>query len=934
MPKTIHFLRWDRTLPAQAAAWLAAGRGGKPLDLSDTWVIVPTRQAGRRLREAVALHAHGLGTAALAPRVTQPAGVFDAHRDANRGSSAAVRLHWARTLLAARLEMLPDLFPHAPRQRTFQWALGLGERLAKLRHDLAEGGLRMGEVAARAGAGFPEADRWTQLAALEAQYLERLLAAGLVDPDEAKLILARDPGAPPEGIKRIALIGCPDPMPLALAVLEAWSTAIEVAVVVHGPADRDGAFDDWGRPVAGRWPDEVDEPAEFEDTVHVCTDPAEQASRIAAMAGSYEKPDTMLAIGCADETMTPFIGSALSEREIAHYDPEGRPLARAGIARFVSLLRQFAGEPSFATASELARRPEIMDWLGAKLGRAFAPARFLEGLDELQAFNLPTALAPAIEHSRGFAKTAPELTAGLELLKELADRARGAGFPRGFLDLLATVLGAGTTDERRIGEIEALRAAVDEVAIAGGRDGINLDEGWELTLAALARGRMFDEKPTGALEIQGWLELLWEDAPHIVVAGLNEGCVPESITGDAFMPGSLREKLGLRTNADRLARDGYVLASLRAARADGGRVDILLGRRSDAGDPMQPSRLLLACREEELPERVGFLFRAPAPPSGTVPWSRAWPLVIPKPREFSTIRVTAFRSYLECPFRFLLGHGMRMESVEPEKRELDARDFGTLVHAVLERLRVDDAWRDCTDGATLARHFSAELDRIAFGRFGESPSLPLVVQIESARQRLQHAAHLQAAARAEGWRIVETEWAFPEGAVVFDGLVVRGKIDRIERHEATGVVRVLDYKTSDKPVAPADAHRKKLGRGESLRHAFAGCQVKGAPGKWIDLQLPLYRRAAAHFGTGIVCGYFNLPKAVSETAIATWDDLDEPTQAAAMECARGVAVAVRAGVFWPPNEDIDEDEDEFARLFHEGVAASVDAASRPEGGAR
>jgi ATP-dependent helicase/nuclease subunit B len=83
-----------------------------------------------------------------------------------------------------------------------------------------------------------------------------------------------------------------------------------------------------------------------------------------------------------------------------------------------------------------------------------------------------------------------------------------------------------------------------------------------------------------------------------------------------------------------------------------------------------------------------------------------------------------------------------------------------------------------------------------------------------------------------------------------------------------------------------------------------------------------------------VCGYFNLPKAVSETAIATWDDLDEPTQTAAMECARGVAAAVRAGVFWPPNEDIDEDDDEFARLFHEGVTASLEVASLPEGGAR
>lgn len=932
MPKEMHFLPWDRPLPAQAAAWLAAGRVGKPLDLSDAWVIVPTRQAGRRLREAIARHAHGLGTAALAPRVTLPDGVFEASRAEKRASAAAVRLHWARTLLAARLTDFPDLFPHTPGRRTFQWALGLGERFARLRRDLAEGGLRMAEVAVRAGAGFPEGDRWAQLAELEVGFLRRLHEAGLTDPEEAKLAFAQDPGPPSAGIKRIVLLGCPDPIPLAVTVLEAWSTVVGVDVVVHGPADRTGAFDPWGRPVAGRWPDAADEPADFDGRVHVCTDPAEQAGRIAAWAAGYGQPDSMLAVGSADVAVVPFISAALSERGIAHFDPEGRSLARGGLARFVALLRQFACEASFATACELARRPEIIDWMSMRLGGAFAPARFLAGLDELQAFNLPASLDFAIEHSRGFEKDDPKLAAGLELLAGLADAARRAAFPRGFLDLIASVLGAGTADRRKLDEAEALRAAVDEVAAAGGCGGIEADEGWELTLGALARGRVFEEKPAGALEILGWLELLWEDAPHVVIAGLNEGCVPESITADPFLPGNLRKALGLRSNEVRLARDGYVLAAMRAVRADGGRVDLLVGRRSDAGDPMNPSRLLLACRDEELPARVRFLFRSPPPPAGAVPWTRAWTLALPKPRMFETIRVTSFRDYLECPFRFLLKHGLKMSSVEPEKRELDARDFGTLVHSVLERLGRDDTWRDCADGAELARLFSAELDRIATGRFGGSPSLPLVVQIESARQRLVHAAHLQAATRAEGWRIEEVEWPFPDGAVVLEGLTVRGKIDRIERHEATGAVRVLDYKTSDKPVSPADAHRKKLGRGETARHEFAGCDIGGTAGQWTDLQLPLYRLAVAQFGGDIVCGYFNLPKAVTETAIATWDDLDEPMQAAAMECAREVAAAVRAGVFWPPNEAAREDE--FTRLFHEGVAASIGVASRLQGGAR
>ena len=66
-------LPWDRPLPAQAAAWLAQGWDGTgPLDLGGVWVIVPTRQSGRRLRQALAEHAAARNSAVLAPRVVLP----------------------------------------------------------------------------------------------------------------------------------------------------------------------------------------------------------------------------------------------------------------------------------------------------------------------------------------------------------------------------------------------------------------------------------------------------------------------------------------------------------------------------------------------------------------------------------------------------------------------------------------------------------------------------------------------------------------------------------------------------------------------------------------------------------------------------------------------------------------------------------------------
>jgi len=68
-----HFLPWDRPLLPQAVAWLARDWSGTgPLDLARWLVVVPTRQAGRRLREALAEHAAEAGQAVFPPRVVTP----------------------------------------------------------------------------------------------------------------------------------------------------------------------------------------------------------------------------------------------------------------------------------------------------------------------------------------------------------------------------------------------------------------------------------------------------------------------------------------------------------------------------------------------------------------------------------------------------------------------------------------------------------------------------------------------------------------------------------------------------------------------------------------------------------------------------------------------------------------------------------------------
>jgi hypothetical protein len=75
-------------------------------------------------------------------------------------------------------------------------------------------------------------------------------------------------------------------------------------------------------------------------------------------------------------------------------------------------------------------------------------------------------------------------------------------------------------------------------------------------------------------------------------------------------------------------------------------------------------------------------------------------------------------------------------------------------------------------------------------------------------------------------------------------------------------------------------------------------------------------------------GYFNVPKAVSETGIEVWSEYDAELHAAAMRCAEEVGAAVVAGRFWPPAEDVRDDD--FAGLVHGTAAESFDVSAWPE----
>ncbi|MEJ2690642.1 MAG: PD-(D/E)XK nuclease family protein [Deltaproteobacteria bacterium] len=280
-------------------------------------------------------------------------------------------------------------------------------------------------------------------------------------------------------------------------------------------------------------------------------------------------------------------------------------------------------------------------------------------------------------------------------------------------------------------------------------------------------------------------------------------------------------------------------------------------------------------------------------------------------RRLEHLPVTALGDYLKCPFRFYLKHVLGMEAMDDLKSEMDALDFGSLAHGALELLGRDDL-RQIEDAGKIATALVDYVQRQAKKLFGSSPPLQITIQLTSLCRRLEQAATVQAAMVSDGWRILEVEI---ERSITVENVVVRGRVDRLDQHRETGKFRIIDYKVGEKAKIPDRIH---LGAPNERTREYALVEEKGKVRCWQDLQLPLYYLLLAADGVkqdNCEAGYFNLPKAVSETDYLPMTDLS-PTRILAAECCmQGVLADIGSGRFWPPSPL--GGFDEFAPLFFE-----------------
>jgi len=612
-----------------------------------------------------------------------------------------------------------------------------------------------------------------------------------------------------------------------------------------------------------------------------------------------------------DPTFAPAIARRFQETGWLTFDPEGVPLAKDGWPELLEALAGALDSPDdYAAIVRVARHPRVWtEWL-----KGYGAKAVLAALDKWQVDHAVSNTDVAIKRLRdsehpALANAGDLLANAYGFIKPAASGDTNA-FERKLRDWFES--GAPEVASHAFAEMESWKELH--------RAGFGLPPRLRLLAASLGSVCQGSDSTDAVLALQGWLELSFDPAAHLILAGLHEGSVPEAPPAHPLLTEALREELGLRDRKSRLAREAFLYTAMVEGRRTGGSVTVVTAQVDVQGEPCHPSRVLLQAGPASLPARVlHFVKEKPdVPMQHTPPWSRGdWKLRPPGSasanRQWNHVSPSTLKAYLACPTRFYFEKVLGWEAFEPFDDELNAARFGDLIHAVLREWGRDTTARELTDPAKLRGCWLDLLKRQAAERFGTSLLPAIRLQLMSARERLVALADKQAAERQEGWRVEAVEKQL-NGVLTLAGLPVHMQVDRIDRHE-DGRVRVIDYKTGKSSEDPHKAHLR-VWSDEKCPAPLGSFYVVEAKGNgrdksygWTDLQLPLYVAAVRKvlaLDTYPDAYYALLPEAVGGTDFVQFQHLSEKMESA-MQWAEEAARRIVAGNFWPPAPEVKYD---------------------------
>lgn len=914
------FIGWEQPAVESVARCLLQMEAENPHAFRKALVVVPTAQSGRLLRLELARQA---GRPIMLPDICLSGQLISAAGAATPADTLAA---WVSVLMQDKER--PALFPVRPVQNREPWALETAGQMMHLRAQLEEADLTPQAVIHRVAAmsedlAAREIPRWQEVEALFAEVDTALEQEWSVHPAERvrERALHR-----PELQKKTVILAC---VPSVSAQSRRFLAACQsVRILVNAPEDKAEMFDAFGQPTEA-W---CHAPLPLADSalhsVPTGAEFAQETLRLICRAGDCSEVITAV----CDRRFEAPLRSACAAAGQTMALPQGRTYATTAEGALPHLLLQACTAPQEAAPLlPLLRSPLML-----RAYSALSPYAFNMLLDDVEKRHYParvTRLQEVLQQVHAAPAVRRYVGAVAALTAQMAE-------PNGFTAAAAELARklAPVADSRLVAQLQHTAELAEKHAETFGSYTVALP----LLAALLSRIFLPDAESAAApLTAHGWLELAFAKGSRLILAGMHEGCVPVLPEPSSFLPDSLKRSLGMVHNGTRVARDAFLFSALLHRR--GMQTDVVLARQLPDGTPLAASRLLLRVPEgagaETVAKRVAFLFgeteNTAAPvlnrrggwyigaggqagsdpahePTAIIAGARPnpWAGAEGAQRAFSPSQINSFlQSPLEFWCRYLLGINMG-DAYKENKSAMEMNEYGTLLHAVLRRT-VEEVNADGLAGAEVIRRCAAaHLEALFAEQFGGEQTLPLLTQRRMMQSKLTQWATDYAFDLQEGWR---TLWCEKEigvngapGWCLGGDIPFRMVIDRVDRNERNGRVRVVDYKTNSKK--PSEAHWESLAN-EHKRRRFQALMPdfplismeqngRSYPRAWVNVQLPLYAACVkdlAEAETIPEIGYYNLPKN-KDRAVYNAFELSPEAMQNALDWVRQAAALIRAGV--------------------------------------
>ncbi len=903
MPKKIFYKGFDADLIKTAAEFLCSLSSGTPIvDLADCIAVLPGKNMIRTLNCELAKAEHGI----FPPLMLTPATLlrFGLDHGVRKTASDMEQLQiWQNVLKAADPAQYQNLFNGVFPQQDPALLYSVASDLLALRKELS----RNAHTISSAGAFLKEEyGRWDALDVLEKEFLRQLEEHNLTDPT-AEIVSAVDDVSVFRKYKKLVLISTPDLPPVLIRRLKnvLAQTEIEINILIAAPdpetlESKEHLFDEWGQVIPEMWKNYSLPIRETHHHLHAVNNPAAAAELAVVLArnhGIFDTEQTCAAI--ADPAVFPDFEKAFSRFRkedsgagLDIYDPAGIAMKKLRILPVLECLAALGKNSSPETVRLFLRNQDLARFCVKNTGFS-SEDQLLAASDQYLLAKLPDMIHPGLpDPGKDRYQSSPEelkkLFALLGELQELFSGKKENGVTQ-LRELLKNIFPA-----ENYPPIRAVAFASEETEVRNTLSAMekstlfkDLDcaEVLDILIRTLREHACYPEHTADAMEICGFLDLPFRNAQHIILCGVNDGLIPEKTSQNPYLTDTRRKALGLPDNDSRFARDCFYLTTLLEKTAcDDKSLHLISWKFNKDGSNSRFSPILFKCSDAELLQRIHRLYDEQEEiPSFSLQnhgnnsitlqpdFSRAFLKKDPDGNDALILSVTDFKLLLASPLRAFLSRSLGMNKIDYDRLDLDHAGFGTDCHKIFENIK-NPFDTDC-------RQLQETLKKILYAymkkTYGDPLPMLIGIQQEILEKRLYHAA-IAIADDSKGFECIETEWKLggrQQNGIPFEGAVIRGTIDRIEVSRDRKTLRLIDFKTFSRKETPAKKH---------LHTNRQGCQT------FIDLQLPLYKLLLPLDETfreahpeldlehiNIICGYFCLPTAVTETGYALWNDLSD-----------------------------------------------------------